>query len=113
MQASTQSITRLIARTVALTAGFVWRREEVDPRYHHHMHRRKIRHACAQACTHTTMRMIARTAALMAGSIRRREEVERMSVRELRELLGSRGISTLGFLEKRDFLDAALASGQP
>lgn len=49
----------------------------------------------------------------MAGSIRRSEEVEQMSVRELRELLGSRGISTLGFLEKRDFLDAALASVQP
>lgn len=33
-----------------------------------------------------------------------------MSVKELRALLGSRGISTLGFLEKREFMDAALAA---
>jgi len=39
-----------------------------------------------------------------------RDEVEGMSVKELRALLGSRGISTLGFLEKREFMDAALAA---
>ena len=50
---------------------------------------------------------------LTNGFIRRSEEVEQMSVRELRELLGSRGISTLGFLEKRDFLDVALAPVRP
>lgn len=36
-----------------------------------------------------------------------RAEVDSMSLKELRSLLGSRGVSTLGFLEKHEFLDAA------
>ena len=35
------------------------------------------------------------------------EEVDAMSVKELRAFLGSRGVSTTGFLEKSEFVAAA------
>ena len=40
------------------------------------------------------------------------EEIEKMSIKELRAFLGGRGVSTIGFLEKSEFLSAAKQAAQ-